>query len=125
METKERIQTIVLQIIILSHCLKIVTADRSFYLSFRRSGILSKEEWAAFLDPMPDLKEFSICHWDKPRYFNDQFNAVWNYCIRSKEMKKIDCFGFDKMLLSSTANRHMYVATYFDYRVGGEEGLQI
>ena len=122
MNMKDWIKTILLQLIIINHCLKVLTATSTFYLSFTSSGTLLKEEWAAFLDPMPDLKKFSVCHWDKPRYFNDQFNAVWNYCIRSKEMKKIDCFGFDKMLLSSTANRHMYVATYFDYRVGGEEG---
>ena len=122
MEIKDKTKNICLQLVILNHYLKLLTATPSFYLSFRRSGILSKEEWAAFLEPMPDLKKFSVCHWDKPRYFNDQINAVWNYCIRTKEMKKIDCFGLDKMLLSSTANRQMEVATYMDYRIGGVEG---
>ena len=121
MEMKYCINTNILRFIIINHCLKVVTATPSFYLSFRRSGTLSKEEWAAFLDPMPDLKEFSVCHWDKPKYFNDQLNAVWNYCIRTQEMKKIDCFGLDKMLLSSTANRQMEGSAYFDYRISGEE----
>merc|ERR1712020_532809 len=117
---KDGIKTILLQLIIINHCLKVITASSTFYLSFTSSGTLLKEEWAAFLDPMPDLKKFSVCHWDKPRYFNDQLNAVWNYCIRTKEMKKIDCFGFEKLLLPSTANRQMEISLYFDYRIGGE-----
>ena len=100
----------ILKLIISNLIIDISPATPSFYLSFRRSDTLSKEEWAAFLGPMPDLKEFSVCHWDKPKYFNDQINAVWNYCIRTQEMKKIDCFGLDKMLLSSTANRQMEVS---------------
>ena len=116
------IKIIALQLIILNHCSKVLTATPSFYLSFRRSGTPSKVEWAAFLDPMPDLKEFSICHWDKPSYFNDQMNTIWTYCIRTMQMEKIDCFGVDKRLLPSTANRQMEIAAYFDTRTSTEEG---
>ena len=84
--------------------------------------MLSKEESAEFLGPMPDLKEFSVCHWDKPKCFNDQINHIWDYCFRTKEMEKIDCFGLDKRLVASTANRQMEVHSYFDYRMNTEEG---
>ena len=81
---------------------------------------------------MPDLKAFTVCHWDKPRYFNDQTNYIWNYCVRTNEMekineketseKKIDCFGLNKRLAASTANRHMEVHCYFDYRTNTKGG---
>ena len=37
-------------------------------------------------------------------------------------MEKIDCFGVDKRLLPSTANRQMEIAAYFDTRTSTEEG---
>ena len=122
MELKNWFESIVILLIICNHCVEVQGATSSFYLSFRRSSTLKNAEWAAFLDPMPDLKEFSICHWDKPKYFNDQLNTVWNYCIRTRQMNRIDCFAFDKRLLSSTANRDMEIAAYFDFStISGEK----
>ena len=58
----------------------------SFYLSFQRLRNLSTDEWAEYKGNMPDLKEFSICHWDKLKSFNDQINNVWSYCFQTKDM---------------------------------------
>ena len=119
------IKTIFLHLTMSSLRVETLAATSNFYLSFRRSGTLLREEWAAFRDPMPELKEFSICHWDKPIYFNDQINSIWNYCIRTEDMDMIDCFALEKYLLPSTANQQMEVVTYFDYRTNSEKGEPI
>ena len=48
----------------------------SFYVSFQRSRALSTEEWIEYTGEMPDLKEFSVCHWDRPTSFNDNANTI-------------------------------------------------
>ena len=121
MVIKQGAENISLFFLIGSLITNVVRADSSFFLTFSKAGRLSKVESAEFLETMPDLKAFTVCHWDKPRYFNDQTNYIWNYCVRTEEManttQKIDCFGLDKRLVASTANRHMEVHSYFDYRM--------
>ena len=90
--------------------------ESSFYLSFQRWRNLSTKEWAEYKGHMPDLKEFSICHWDKPSSFNDHINSVWNYCFQIFEMDNINCFSFWISLIRSTANRHVKISAEFDYR---------
>ena len=85
-------------------------ATPSFYLSFQRSRNQSIDEWAEYKGYMPDLKEFTVCHWDKLTSFNDQISTVWGYCFKTKEMaKKIDCFQVVTSLIPSTVNRHIRI----------------
>ena len=87
----------------------------SFYISFQTSRGLSTEEWAEYTGDMPELKEVSVCNWDRPTSFNDHVNHIWGYCSKKSEMKSIDCFDLSIRLLSSTANRHLEVITYLHY----------
>ena len=87
----------------------------SFYISFQRSKNLSTEEWAEFKGDMPDLKEFTVCHWEKLSSFNDQINTIWGYCFKNKGMEEIDCFQLMSSLIPSTANRQTEIHSTFDY----------
>ena len=126
MEIKEGAENFILFLLLHSLIANVVGAESSFFLSFSKASTLSKVESAEFLEPMPDLKAFTVCHWDKPKYFNDQTNYIWNYCVHTKQMErtkqKIDCFGLDKRLVASTANRHMEIHSYFDYRMNTKGG---
>ena len=67
------------------------SSKSTFYVSFDNSED-SSNEWIELKNPMPDLGDFSICHWDKPKSFNDNVNVIWNYCFTSKYGNDIDCF---------------------------------
>ena len=80
----------------------------TFYVSFDNSEE-SSNEWIEFKNLMPELGDFSVCHWDKPRSFNDNVNVIWNYCFTSKYENDIDCFELYFDLIDSTANRHILI----------------
>ena len=90
-------------------------AKATFYVSFENSDD-SINEWVEFKDPMPDLSEFSICHWDKPKSFNDNLNSIWSYCFSSKYGEGIDCMQLWFDLIDSTANRHINIAFRISYK---------
>ena len=87
----------------------------SFYVSFQRSRALSTEEWIEYKGKMPDLKEFSVCHWDRPTSFNDNANTIWGYCFKNSKIEKINCFDLAIRLQKSSANRHLEVLSYIHH----------
>ena len=95
----------------------------SFYISFQRSKNLSTEEWAEYKGDMPELKEFTACHWDKPTSFNDQINTIWGYCVKVNNSEKIDCFQLLLSLDPSTANRQAEIYSTVDYRYNNKRGF--
>ena len=88
--------------------------DLTFFLSFENSK--QATDSAEFKDPLPELSEFSICHWDKPEVFSDNLNSIWNYCFASKGEDRIDCFQLWLNLVGSTANRHISIGFRITYR---------
>ena len=48
----------------------------SFQQSSSESGALSVEEWAEYTDKIPNLKEFTTCHWEYLRYFANGLNQI-------------------------------------------------
>ena len=88
--------------------------DLTFFLSFENSK--QATDSAEFKDPLPELSEFSICHWDKPKAFSDNLNSIWNYCFASNREDRIDCFQLWLNLVGSTANRHISIGFRITYR---------
>jgi hypothetical protein len=54
--------------------------DVSFIPSFQSSENWSKNEYIEFVDNIPELKEFTSCHWEKTLSFSKSLNNVWSYC---------------------------------------------
>ena len=90
----------------------------SFFLSFQRSRNVTTNEWAEYKGDMPVLKEFSVCHWDRVKYFNDQINTIWSYCFKTKQIELIDCFQLHISLIHSTANRHVRIDAHIFNNIG-------
>ena len=51
------------------------SSTRSFVVSFQNSGGWSTEEWVEINKPIPLLKEFTACHWEKLQYFSGKAAA--------------------------------------------------
>ena len=68
----------------------------SFIASFQSLGHWSKNEYLEYTDNLPELKEFSVCHWEKTQFFSKELNTIWAYCHQNSEngKKDIKCFYF-------------------------------
>ena len=60
--------------------LLIIANESSFIASFQSSGHWSKNEFLEYNDSISELKEFTACHWEKARFFSEQYNVPWSYC---------------------------------------------
>ena len=74
-------------IIVLITWNRYVSSSPSFVVSFQNSGGWSTDEWVEFTKPIPLLKEFTACHWERIRYFSSDLMAIWSYCVASKVQK--------------------------------------
>jgi len=54
--------------------------DVGFIASFQSSGKWSENEYLEFVDNIPELKEFTSCHWERTLTFSKKLNNVWSYC---------------------------------------------
>jgi hypothetical protein len=59
--------------------------DVSFIASFQSSGNWSNNEYLEFMDNIPELKEFTSCHWEKTLFFSERLNNIWSYCQHLSE----------------------------------------
>ena len=64
-----------------------VLSSPSFEMGFQASGIWSSKEWAEFVGPIPELNEFTICHWEKLAYFATKSSHVWSYCYQNENKR--------------------------------------
>ena len=52
----------------------------SFIASFQSQGYWSEHEYLEYKDELPELKSFTVCHWEKTQFLSDSFNTIWAYC---------------------------------------------
>ena len=45
------------------------------------------DTWAKYLGTMPSIQEFTVCHWERLKYFSLASSNVWSYCITKIEYK--------------------------------------
>ena len=84
----------------------------NFVADFQSTGELSTDEWMIYNGKFPPLKEFSVCHWEKQRYFPFAETAPWTYCIEKfdNETTLRNCWQVGRTGDSLTANRHILVS---------------
>ena len=62
---------------------------KSFKVQFQKSGYWSADEWLEYDGKIPQLREFTSCHWEKLRYFARKVSQIWSYCFIPSEEWKI------------------------------------
>ena len=58
----------------------------SFEIKFQTSGDWSKDQYVEYQGNIPQLKEFTSCHWEKLWYFSAVSNFIWAYCSIPQKM---------------------------------------
>ena len=61
----------------------------TFIASFQSSGKWTPDEYLEYTGNIPDLKEFTSCHWEKAKFFSEKMSAIWTYCQHFTDHDKI------------------------------------
>ena len=76
----------------ISFSLKVITCEETFILTFQSESGFSPYEWADFRGNISSMDSFTVCHWEKLKFFNIKSHSVWSYCTLSEPSANIDCF---------------------------------
>ena len=88
---------------------------KSFKVSFQYDGIWSSNEWVQYKEEIPPLKEFTVCHWERLRYFSSSDTTVWTYCsILSKYDAPFKCIGVYSTGIRQSANRKINIGAWLE-----------
>ena len=72
--------------------LRTICTYESFEVRFQSSGNWSPDEWVEFDSPIPQLKEFTSCHWEKLSYISTSSSHIWSYCrVPPKDKHELNC----------------------------------
>ena len=92
----------------------VVTSD-NFIASFSDPKHWTKEEWIEFTGDMPNLKEFTVCHWERRMFFPEHYTPVWSFCAAlTNNAKDLKCTGGYSRGIYSTANRDIVFGGLFE-----------
>ena len=71
-------------------------ARSTFVVSFQSDGEWSTDHWMSYRKKVSGVnKEFTMCHWEKLRYFSSDINAIWSYCyLMHSSDTELRCWGF-------------------------------
>jgi hypothetical protein len=61
--------------------LAVSEAQKTFIVEFQASGKWSKDEVVKYRGKLPELKEFTSCHWEKDMYLAVDSTNLWAYCF--------------------------------------------
>ena len=66
----------------------LVTQKSTKILKFQSEsgGVYSTEEWAEFKGKIPHLGSFTVCHWEKLRFFSVRESCQWAFCYKNEDV---------------------------------------
>lgn len=91
----------------------------SFQTDIHGSPSASDDVWLEFSSPVPKSKEFTICHWIKIKYYNNDFAAcLWSYCVVEKAEEQMKCLQLCLTGDVSTANQNLLIQGWIHVKKG-------
>ena len=101
-------------IMLLQIICRYVYTKNTFVVELQSSGKWSKDEVIKYQGKLPNLKEFTSCHWEKDKYFPTDSTNIWGYCYKKYQNdSKMKCVQFYYQGNSSTANRDILLSAWF------------
>ena len=74
------------------------SAATSFEMVFQNSPHSFKNDFAEFKGPIPNLTEFTSCHWEKLSYLAARSNTIWSYCYHERvDRPSLNCIQLYSM----------------------------
>ena len=68
----------------------------TFVVSFQEDGSWSTDQWMRYKEKIKALnQEFTICHWEKLRYFSTDISSIYSYCYnKNPSDSSLKCWQF-------------------------------
>ena len=91
----------------------------SFQTNIDGSPSATDDVWLEFSNPVPESKEFTICHWIKIKYYNNDFAAcLWSYCGIERADEEMKCLQLCLTGDLSTANQNLLIQGWIHVQKG-------
>ena len=80
-----------IKIVVFFKLIKLISSseqqERTFVASFQPDVVgphkATNDVWLEFTNPIPESKEFTVCHWIKVRFYNLKYaGCLWSYCTK-------------------------------------------
>ena len=88
--------------------------SQTYSISLQSKEKLSLDTWAKYKGKIPELKEFTVCHWNIVSYFSSAIDTLWNHCYTKTKDSPLWCITMDYILLPSHGNRHVLLQAWTD-----------
>ena len=90
------ISVVILRLINLTMALDELENNKTFTASFQEDGTWSTDQWMRFNGILGGIeKEFTVCHWEKIRYFSSDISSIWAYCyVKHSSEASLKCWQF-------------------------------
>ena len=81
----------------------------TFIVSFQSDRSWSTDQWMRYNETIVDIeKEFTICHWERLRYFSTSVNGIWAYCyIKYDSDNELQCWQLYSEANFASAGRNI------------------
>ena len=88
--------------------------ENTFIVEFQSSGKWTKDETVEYQGDIPELNEFTSCHWQKDKYFAVASTVIWSYCFsQNKTNPNWNCVQLHYRGNKSVANRDVIFGGFF------------
>ena len=95
-------------------CVTYGLTETTFMVTLQSSGEWSKNEWIKYEGKIPQLREFTTCHWQKVMYFALDETEIWSYCFRKLQSEStLKCVQLYYHGNRDVANRDIIFQGYF------------
>ena len=95
-------------------CLRFGWSKSSFAVELQSSGEWSKDQVIKYQGNIEELKEFTICYWERNKYFSHDSSTIWSYCfIENKNDTDWKCVQLYYRGNRSLANTEVNFRGYF------------
>ena len=85
----------------------------SFQTNIKRHTSATTNVWIEFASPIPETKEFTVCHWINILFYNSDIAAcLWTYCTIENDGENMECVEVCLHAADYTLNRNLILQSY-------------
>ena len=90
--------------------------SKSFKVNFQSTEKWSNREMMKYRKDIPELTDFTVCHWEFIRYFSSSENTVWNYCslLEKQGNETFHCIGLYSTGIRDYANQKLKIGVWLE-----------
>ncbi len=103
---------IVLLPIALFGCILVTCVCEEQFVATFQEGITSSDlhqdsHYMEYTGDIPQITNFTACHWMNIKYFSSELMPIWSYCFVRKGYDDLECLQLSFVPISSSANRDL------------------